>query len=372
MSKNTPITARVSTGLFNKKKGVTEPLLNVGKAGVHGNNQTRDIPSPSKMRGYAMKSSPFKQKVVDGKPMEVKIKGAGDKIVEPKKITKEMTTRANKERSKAKAADTAATSPAKQKMIDGKPVEVKIKSAGQRIIEETPGKPGTANYDKAVAAEGTKQVDPKKITPEMTAKANKKRAEAKAADKAAAKPTKTVKNIPGKVIDLKDFEVEAKRGMVESWEAGSQGRRMKKLSDDISDSQRKVDRYKGRLKGYAKQDEKGNWVKTDPKVSDRKFNRNLRKFQESSRNVKGSQSQYDVYSKGVSRGASGYRGGTFNVTEQATKKSLGDVKQQIGFEQKQLEPKKVVTKTNPLVETPAEKNNKFFKKKTPLKMKYFK
>ena len=51
MSKNTPITARVSTGLFNKKKGVSEPLLNVGKAGVHGNNQTRDIPSPSKMKG---------------------------------------------------------------------------------------------------------------------------------------------------------------------------------------------------------------------------------------------------------------------------------------------------------------------------------
>lgn len=318
MSKNTPITARVSTGLFNKKKGVSEPLLNVGKAGVHGNNQTRDIPSPSKMKGYAMKSSPFKQKV-----------------------------------------------------IDGKPVEFTVKSAGQRITEETPGKPGTANYDKAVAAEGTKIVDPKKITPEMTARANKKRAEAKAADKAAAKPTKTVKDIPGKEINLKDFEVVGKRGMVESWEAGSQGRRMKKLSDDISDSQRKVDRYKGRLKGYAKQDEKGNWVKTDPNVSDRKFNRNLRKFQESSRNVKGSQGQYDVYSKGVSRGASGYRGGTFNVTEQATKKSLGDVKQQIGFEQEQLKPKKDVTNTNPL-ETPNKKNNKFFKKTTPLKMKYFK
>lgn len=318
MSKNTPITARVSTGLFNKKKGVTEPLLNVGKAGVHGNNQTRDIPSPSKIKGYAMKSSPFKQK-----------------------------------------------------MVDGKPVEAKIKSAGQRIIEETPGKPGTANYDKAVAAEGTKIVDPALITPEMTARANKKRADAKAADVLAAKPVKKEKIIPGKDIDLKDFEVEGKRGMVESWEAGSQGRRMKKLSDDISDSQRNVDRYKSRLKGYAKQDKKGNWVKTDPKVSDRKFNRNLRKFQESSRNVKGSQDQYDVYSKGVSRGASGYRGGTFNVTEQATKKSLGNVNQQIEFEKKQLKPEKAVTKTNP---NPIanKKSNNFFKKTTPLKMKYFK
>ena len=313
MSKNTPITARVSTGLFNKKKGVSEPLLNVGKAGVHGNNQTRDIPSPSKMKGYAMKSSPFKQK-----------------------------------------------------MIDGKPVEVKIKSAGQRIIEETPGKPGSANYDKAVAAEGTKIVDPKKITPEMTARANKKRAEAKAADKAAAKPVKTVKDIPGKEINLKDFEVEGKRGMVESWEAGSQGRRMKKLSDDISDSQKNIGKYTSRLSKHS--DKEGKALKGH----ERRFRNATANLAEAKRNMAGSQGQYDVYSKGVSRGASGYRGGTFNVTEQATKKSLGDVKQQIGFEQKQLEPKKVVTKTNPLVETPAEKNNKFFKKKTPLKMKYFK
>ena len=40
-----------------------EPLLNVGPAGVDGNNKTRTMPSPSKMKGYAMKSSPFKQKV---------------------------------------------------------------------------------------------------------------------------------------------------------------------------------------------------------------------------------------------------------------------------------------------------------------------
>ena len=29
-SKNTPITARINTGLFNQKKGVREPLLDVG------------------------------------------------------------------------------------------------------------------------------------------------------------------------------------------------------------------------------------------------------------------------------------------------------------------------------------------------------
>jgi len=56
---NRPITSRVKSGMFKTK----EPLLNVGPAGVDGNNKTRTMPSPSKMKGYAMKSSPFKQEV---------------------------------------------------------------------------------------------------------------------------------------------------------------------------------------------------------------------------------------------------------------------------------------------------------------------
>jgi hypothetical protein len=55
--KNTPITARVKSGMFKTR----EPLLNVGPAGVDGNNKTRTMPSPSKMKGYSMKSSPFKE-----------------------------------------------------------------------------------------------------------------------------------------------------------------------------------------------------------------------------------------------------------------------------------------------------------------------
>tara|TARA_R110002124_G_scaffold282592_1_gene457890 strand:+ start:296 stop:1264 length:969 start_codon:yes stop_codon:yes gene_type:complete len=59
--KNTPITARVKSGMFKTK----EPLLNVGPAGVDGNNKTRTMPSPSKMKGYTMKSSPFKKNAAD-------------------------------------------------------------------------------------------------------------------------------------------------------------------------------------------------------------------------------------------------------------------------------------------------------------------
>ena len=154
-SKNTPITARISTGLFNQKKGVKEPLLDVGPAGVSGNNQTRDIPSPSKMRGYSMKASPFKQK--NDKPVKATEVGVN--------VLKTTTT-----------PDTT---------------------------KEVAGTPGTSNYDAAVAAEGTKIVDPKKITQAMTDKANKKRADAKALDVAAAKPKKVV--VKGKTSSSNNY-----------------------------------------------------------------------------------------------------------------------------------------------------------------------
>ena len=64
MAKNIPITARVSRGLFGQK--ATEPVLNVGQAGVYGNNITKGDPSPAKMM-----KSPLKQ---------VKSESAGDKI----------------------------------------------------------------------------------------------------------------------------------------------------------------------------------------------------------------------------------------------------------------------------------------------------
>jgi len=72
---NKPITARVKSGMFKTK----EPLLNVGPAGVDGNNKTRTMPSPSKMKGYAMKSSPFKQaNAADNALQELQVNQAGN------------------------------------------------------------------------------------------------------------------------------------------------------------------------------------------------------------------------------------------------------------------------------------------------------
>ena len=95
--KNTPITARVNAGLFNQKKGITEPLLNVGPAGVYGDNQTKDIPSPSKKRGYSMAKkkidSPIKQ-AAEAAEVGVNVlesSSTGDQIVEGKKIKRNKT-----------------------------------------------------------------------------------------------------------------------------------------------------------------------------------------------------------------------------------------------------------------------------------------
>ena len=223
--KNTPITARVNAGLFNQKKGITEPLLNVGPAGVYGNNQTRDIPSPSKMRGYA-KRSPLKQ--------------------------------TNK--SKADEGD----------------IKVITTEKGKDTTKEVPGTPGTSNYDAAVAAEGTKQVDPKKITPEMTAKANKKRADAKAADVAAAKPKTVVvkgedkkRERPVQTRDSEDTQTARERSNTVRG-----GSRMNRKTKNNSIKEAKAQAKKDGLKGKAKRDYVKN-AKNDAKLAQAKSNKAL-------------------------------------------------------------------------------------------------
>ena len=219
--KNTPITARVNAGLFNQKKGITEPLLSVGPAGVYGNNQTRDIPSPSKMRGYA-KRSPLKQKADEGD------------------------------------------------------IKVITNVKGKDTTKEVPGTPGTSNYDAAVAAEGTKQVDPKKITPEMKAKANKKRADAKAADAAAAKPKTVVvkgkdkkRERPVQTRDSEDTQTARERSNTVRG-----GSRMNRKTKNNSIKEAKAQAKKDGLKGKAKRDYVKN-AKNDAKLAQAKSNKAL-------------------------------------------------------------------------------------------------
>ena len=104
--KNVPITQRAEVKTNSKNK-VEEPLLNVGPAGVYGNNQTRKIPSPAKQTAKQKKNlpeaivkaiaakSPAKQKKEDKKVKTTAIietSSAGKDItVKGKEITKGRT-----------------------------------------------------------------------------------------------------------------------------------------------------------------------------------------------------------------------------------------------------------------------------------------
>jgi hypothetical protein len=275
--KNTPITARVNAGLFNQKKGVTEPLLGVGPAGVYGDNQTRDIPSPSKLKGYPQRS-PLKQKLSKEKPIQAVLgsESAGSQIV---KKGKEKTKRTYKKPTRTPEGDAAyaALTPEQRKAQDDR-----YRKRKKNQIDTPTG-----------------EFEPDEII-----------------------------NVPGEnTIKLEDLEKKGKRGINESWEAGSQARRMKRLSDDISDSEKKSGKYTSRLAKH-----------TDPKTGkakkghERRFRNATANLAESQRNMTGSQGQYDTYAKGVSRGASGYHNDTFTVKEQATIGSVSDdINKQVEF-----------------------------------------
>jgi len=125
--KNTPITARVKSGMFKTK----EPLLNVGPAGVDGNNKTRTMPSPSKMKGYTMKSSPFKQ-------------NAADDALDPK--TKNKDTESYKDGQVILGNESTVESAGD--IIKGKEIMKKVK--GDKV--ERLAVPGTPEYDRWKAA----------------------------------------------------------------------------------------------------------------------------------------------------------------------------------------------------------------------------
>ena len=143
MAKNIPITARVGKGLFGQK--ATEPVLNVGQAGVYGNNVTKGDPSPAKM----MMKSPFKQ--------VSKSEGAGDKIIAQGQ------------------ANVSFGSKGPDRIIKGKPA-------------------GTENIDKIRNVHNKKMPAGWKPTAAETAAANKREADAKAKDAASGTPDQ---RIPG-------------------------------------------------------------------------------------------------------------------------------------------------------------------------------
>jgi len=145
MKKNIPITERINAGLF-KTKGlkVTEPLLNVGPAGVFGKAETRDIPSPSKIkRGYSMKSSPLKQKSDEEVTQVNKSKKVVDPDVKKGNNAPDVTTYTPPKKSKAGDEAYAKLTPAQRKAQDAAYVAKNTKVVkGKKKADVKTCKPG--------------------------------------------------------------------------------------------------------------------------------------------------------------------------------------------------------------------------------------
>jgi len=296
---NKPITARVKSGMFKTK----EPLLNVGPAGVDGNNTTRTMPSPSKMKGYKMKSSPFKQA----------------------KTTKDVVTEAIKDQ------------------ITDKGI-----SLGKEKITKTPGSSGTPpvvtteNYDATVAAEGTKIVDPSKITPAMTAEANKRRADAKAKDEAASRAGTS--GTEGEEESTKTAIIEK---VARTGEAST--------AYGTRNNLRKAKVAARNAKKYQRKQDKANRRK-HPELYDAKEQRRARKETASQSIKKVADSEVRNAQIQSKQGKTGFSGNKNTV--------LDDVNVQQG--------EKTTDEQRDLGTPVTMKNTGFFKKKSPMKMNYFK
>ena len=223
--KNTPITARINSGLFNQKKGITEPLLGVGPAGVYGDNQTKDIPSPSKKRGYA-KRSPLKQQVGVN---VLKSESTGSQIVKGKKITKAVNT----------------------DDYDG---------SGGYASNEDWTKFLATDAGKEYTKKNTKQVETGESEPDTV--------------------------IPGTTTETNEFtptQTRDKNDAMSPWRVRQQSRSIKKSGKDVRQSQNKLDKTNRRLAGMDKADKVVGNRKYDRLMS--KFNENTNELDAFKKNM---------------------------------------------------------------------------------------
>tara|TARA_R110002050_G_scaffold101129_1_gene209305 strand:+ start:87 stop:1121 length:1035 start_codon:yes stop_codon:yes gene_type:complete len=338
--RNTPITARVNAGLFNQKKGITEPLLNVGPAGVYGDNQTRDIPSPSKIKGYSMKASPFKQAKVKADEGDIKV------------ITTE------------KGKDTT------------KKVTV-------------PGTPGTENLDKL--NKGKKDLGPDfKPTQAQTDAANKEVADAKAKDIAAAKPTEKTVVVKGKDTERKrPVQTKDTEDTQTARERSNTVRGGKRMNRKERQAQKKIDRL-NRKSGaidpstIKKDKVTGKDIEGSGTKYDRKKQKNARLMKEAEDNKKlasasseGAQRQAEQ-----NRSISARKTGTLKSNERDlresdatsdTTKKLVDTQLGVNATTKaETNPTEIAGVPQEAIDGVDKKTPGFFKTKSPMKKNYFK
>lgn len=363
MAKNIPITARVSKGLFGQK--ATEPVLNVGQAGVYGNNVTKGDPSPAKM----MMKSPLKQ---------VKSEGAGDKILKGQASVKSSSPGVDKV-----VKGGTKTVPG-EKYVPRENAWWKSRTPEQKAAHNKKKKEEIANDpkyqsktvqepDKIEKGAPTETKEPLKIFNEGSAKTSFWRRQddrsvthtsrkKKRADIQLSKLEAEEKGLSGK--ERRDYinnaKTKAKKEMWESRQAGYQGSR----DAAVKQSQQSTTIH-DTIKGV-NLDEKGQQVLQASQVG----------------NKKGYTSESDARTQGKAiEGFDISEAPKTQITNPATNEPAGGMANTKSVEVKAAEklgPEITVEKKTPTSQmteddTPLEKTAKgFFAKRSPLKMKYFK
>jgi hypothetical protein len=372
MAKNIPITARVSRGLFGQK--ATEPVLNVGQAGVYGNNVTKGDPSPTKM----MMKSPFKQ---------VKSEGAGDKILKGQANVSTGSTGPDKVIKGG--SKTTYTPPTHTK--EGDAAYAKMSKAQRKAADEKYKKENTKTIttpDQVVPGENTKSTEPLKVFNEGSAKTSFWRRQ----DDRAVTHTSRKK----KKADIQLAKLEAKeKGLTGSAKRDYINTAKTKAKKEMWESRQSG--YKGSRDAAVLQEQQS--ARVHDKVIGVQVDASKEQKLPVSRTQVGEATKYKMHGQMENQ--------TFTGPESLTATASGNVNPATGkpaggladtksadvkaAETPKAETKSVETKTNDKLgseitverktpqsqmtedDTPLEKKaNGFFAKKSPLKMKYFK
>jgi hypothetical protein len=378
MAKNIPITARVSKGLFGQK--ATEPVLNVGQAGVYGNNVTKGDPSPAKI----MMKSPLKQVKAP--------KSTGDLIIEAGQANAIIGSKGPDRviKGETKVIPGKKYVPNENAWWDSLSPQQKAehnKKTKEKIAKDPEYQPKTIQEpDKTVPGEDTTKKVPLRTYNEGSAKTSfwrrqddravthtsrkKKRADIQLAKLEAKQGYTTSMDKDGKEVKtaitdsskhVKDARLNAKKEMWESRQAG----------------------YKGSREAAVLQSEQS--TRVHDKILGVHVNRGKEEVLDISRAKVGEEGNYEmrtemeagVYKTPRARAAAGA------VTNPATGKPAGGLAETKSTDVKAAEaPKKEEVSTvsakdleddKPMVESVTKKSaNSFFAKKSPLKMKYFK
>ena len=391
--KNRPITARVKSGMFKTK----EPLLNVGPAGVDGNNQTRSMPSPSKMKGYTMKSSPFKQVVYDTNE---------DGTLTARKTTTETTPAvAGTNGTPAVAAQDAIYDTGKslsglsQEQLDWRNNEIqRLGGIDNYHIEYGDSTAGTKVKDATPAVDATPATDGKdeetKVFEQKADPMRKVEGEASTAYESRNNLRKGVQaNRKVKKYEIKNARSKKKGGgyyrdvLDDNYKATGE---RKFVTDDMNDSAREI-KKEGRIakRDQAKKDRAAR--KADPTLSAKKQRKarnkkmdiaraeakqtkrdNKKDFKQEKTEAKAKQTErnYQI-AKQEAAGAleqSTQRKTGFSSNQTTRTKDVGKTGGDITSDEKLVDgaTKTEVTSSNKM------KSSGFFKKKSPMKMNYFK